>query len=131
MVLGGLADLYAATKDAALLTAGAGVADAVLQRETTGGILVEPEAINRQDAALFKGIFARNLAAFADALPPSMAASQAKYRAFLAKNAASATAIGSTTAHKYGSLWQGPVDPRAKPCCGKNPCYCCSLISCW
>ena len=96
VVLGALADMYTALHDESLLLAGARIADAVLTHEVnTDGVLVEPETISSQDGALFKGIFARNLAAFADVLPASMAKLQTTYRSFLQANRVSALAKAS------------------------------------
>ena len=69
VILGGLADLYLVTNDTALLDAGVGIANTTLALfVTANGVLQEAETISSQDAALFKGIFMRNLAKFASVL---------------------------------------------------------------
>ena len=123
-MLGGLADLFAATNDTSLLEAGTHIADAVMARlvvnvttssNVTVSILSEPQTISAQDGDLFKGIFMRNLGRFADAFPVGDGR-RIRFRAFIAQNVRYIQAHASTPNHLYGGLWQGPVDAKAAPC---------------
>ena len=123
-MLGGLADLFAATNDTSLLEAGTHIADAVMARlvvnvttstNVTVSILSEPQTISAQDGDLFKGIFMRNLGRFADAFPVGDGR-RIRFRAFIAQNVRYIQAHASTPGHLYGGLWQGPVDAKAAPC---------------
>ena len=105
VVLGFLADLYSATSDRSYLSAGSVTAEAALRSLTVDGILTEPgQGEPNADLVQFKGIFARNLRAFA-ALAPVPG-----YREFVRANASSAWDRARSAADQFGYRWQGPFD---------------------
>ncbi|GAA3935424.1 hypothetical protein GCM10023085_15970 [Actinomadura viridis] len=109
VVLGGLAELYKATGDRALLADARRIADAVIASPELSprGILTEPcEAGGtcNADQASFKGIFARNLAELDRVVPGH------PYRDYLRAQAASAYANARDGKDQYGLAWSGPFD---------------------
>lgn len=113
VVLGGLAELYVATGDAAYLDAARRIADAVLASASLspGGILTEScEAAaggggcdNNQQA--FKGIFARNLGEL------NVQLDDRPYSAYLADNAEAAwTEDRDAESGLFGISWAGPYE---------------------
>jgi predicted alpha-1,6-mannanase (GH76 family) len=105
VVLGLLADLYSATSDRSYLSAGLVTAGAALRSLTLDGILTEPgRGEPNRDLVQFKGIFARNLRAFA-ALAPVPG-----YREFTLANASSAWDRARNASDQFGYRWQGPFD---------------------
>lgn len=128
VVLGGLAWLYMAEKDAAggvlpgnntLLMVAKDIADATIANKSwADGILREDCDVDgscNADAQSFKGIFVRYVRLLADTLPPSDVAKAAVYHAWLARNAASvwgrdraeATALAPML---FGPNWEGPLN---------------------
>lgn len=105
VILGGLAELYRATGDEALLDAGQTIADAVLASDllVSDGILYEygcePDCDNNQHA--FKGIFTRNLAEL------NVLLADKPYSDFLAANAKSVW-TNDRDDNLYGIAWKGP-----------------------
>lgn len=109
VVLGGLAELYLATRDRSLLTAARQIADAVIASPdlSPNGILTEPcepRGDCNGDQAAFKGIFARNLAELDRLLPGH------PYRPYLLAQATSAYAYDRNPLDQYGLHWAGPFD---------------------
>ncbi|MCX4703613.1 glycoside hydrolase family 76 protein [Streptomyces sp. NBC_01352] len=109
VVLGGLAELYKATGDRALLRDARKIADAVVDSPLLSpkGILTEPcEASDtcESDGTAFKGIFARNLGEL-DALLPGR-----PYRGYLLTQARSAYQYDRNSSDQYGVSWSGPFD---------------------
>ena len=125
VVLGGLATLFEATGDVELLDAAHKIADGTINTGapyvTTEGILQECGSIHDRDGALFKGIFIRNLRMLVDACNGSAArphdkAQAQRYSTFIQKNFESMMAHARTPDGLYSAYWQGPVDPKTKPC---------------
>lgn len=108
VVLGGLAELYRATRDEALLTRGRQLADATLAsaRLVRDGVLTEPcePAGCGQDGPSFKGVFVRNLYEFNGAVRSE------RYRAFLTAQAEAVFTRGRDGLNRFGLHWAGPVD---------------------
>lgn len=109
VILGGLTELFRATRDRGYLTEARRIADAVLASPTLSpdGILTEPcEPANscNADQAAFKGIFARNLDELDRALP------RHPYRRYLRAQADSAHAHARNDRDQYGLRWAGPFD---------------------
>jgi predicted alpha-1,6-mannanase (GH76 family) len=109
VILGGLTELYKATRDRGYLAAARRIATAVTTSPdlSPGGILTEPcEAAGtcNADQAAFKGIFARNLAELDRALPGH------PFRGYLRAQADSAYAHSRNEADQYGLSWAGPFD---------------------
>jgi predicted alpha-1,6-mannanase (GH76 family) len=108
VILGGLAQLYQATHNRALLVTARQIADAVISSPSLspGGILTEPcEASGcGSDGPAFKGIFARNLAELENVLPGH------PYQHWLAAQADSAYAFDRNASNQYGLHWAGPFD---------------------
>lgn len=107
VILGGLAELYAADKDASLLVQAQAIANAAIAGLSTHGVLIEPRVLKGGDAPQFKGIFMRNLADLYKALP---GAQSAAYKTFAQSNADSIWKNDQASGHRFGGLWQGPVD---------------------
>ncbi|KAH8691183.1 glycoside hydrolase [Talaromyces proteolyticus] len=111
VILGGLAELYKATRDRSLLETARRIADAVTTSAflSPNGILTEPcEADDScgSDAPAFKGIFVRNLDELQDVLPGN------PYRKYLDVQTTSAYNLdrNSSTGNLYGLKWAGPFD---------------------
>jgi predicted alpha-1,6-mannanase (GH76 family) len=106
VILGGLAELYAATHDEALLVEANAIAAATIASPVltdAQGILHEPcEPKCGADGTQFKGIFIRNLAEF-DRIAPS-----AIYREFVLRNAESVWAGMHPPDYDIGSTWAPP-----------------------
>ena len=127
VILGGLAHLYDITKDQSLLDSAHVIANGTMSLYTTaGGILQEENMIHDRDAALFKGIFMRNLRLLIEACvgpgsshyshySPNVERAEV-YGAFIKRNVASMVANARTADGLYGAYWQGPVDPHAAGC---------------
>jgi predicted alpha-1,6-mannanase (GH76 family) len=104
VILGGLAELYTAAPDPALLAKAHAIAHAAITRlVTSDGILQEPPA-KGPDFPQFKGIFVRNLARL------DRVGADSRYRAFVRKNADSILSKDQGSNHQFGALWQGPFD---------------------
>jgi predicted alpha-1,6-mannanase (GH76 family) len=103
VVLGFLAGLHTATGSPEFLSAGSTIARAALTSLTKDGILTEPGEASG-DHVQFKGIFVRNLRAFA------AVADLPEYREFIVANAASAWDRARDEAGHVGYRWQGPFD---------------------
>jgi predicted alpha-1,6-mannanase (GH76 family) len=109
VILGGLTELFKATRDRGYLTVARRIATAVTTSPvlSPGGILTEPcEAANscNSDQAAFKGIFARNLAELDRALPSH------PFRRYLRRQAESAYAHARNEQDQYGLRWAGAFD---------------------
>ncbi|MET9908720.1 glycoside hydrolase family 76 protein [Streptomyces sp. NPDC006476] len=108
VLLGGLAELFRATGDSSLLTAGRQIGDASTTSSAlnSGGILREPCETNGcgGDGPSFKGAFIRGLNAFNAKL------SDRPYTSYIARQADSAHASDRTALDAYGLHWAGPLD---------------------
>jgi predicted alpha-1,6-mannanase (GH76 family) len=110
VVLGGLVELYRATKDKAYLSAAKQIADAVLASGTlvADGVLREPcEAAGGCDfnQQAFKGIFMRYLGRLDEALGATH-----PYRAFIHTNAEAAWRGDRNGTDYFDVRWNGPFD---------------------
>jgi predicted alpha-1,6-mannanase (GH76 family) len=105
VMLGLLADLYVATSDRSYLSAGSVTAEAALRSLTVDQVLTEPgRGEPSGDLVQFKGIFVRNLRAFAAHAPfPG-------YREFTLANASSAWERARNASGQFGYRWEGPFD---------------------
>jgi predicted alpha-1,6-mannanase (GH76 family) len=105
VILGGLAELYAATHDGSLLTTAGAIAGAATSRLTANGILVDPCASScGGDGSSFKGIFVRNLYELAHVQPTSA------YDGFITAQANSISTDDSNADAQCGFHWEGPLD---------------------
>ncbi|HTL88768.1 MAG TPA: glycoside hydrolase family 76 protein [Leptolyngbya sp.] len=106
VLMGGLVNLYQATKDPKLLQQAEAIAEASIVKLTRNGILREScEDKNDcgNDGAQFKGILMRNLVDLYQVSPKPI------YRAFIEKNAASIWA-NRNEQNQFGLDWAGSVD---------------------
>ncbi|WP_078864009.1 glycoside hydrolase family 76 protein [Streptomyces sp. AcH 505] len=104
VILSGLAELYKATGNSGLLATGTSIADAATSRLSKNGILTEPCEPNcGADGPAFKGIFIRDLRAFATA------ARSTAYDGFLTAQANSIIAHDTDGSGQFGLVWAGPV----------------------
>ena len=104
VILGFAAAMHTITGSPGFLSTGSAVARATMSSLTSPeGILTEPGTPSG-DTTQFKGIFLRNLRAFADA------ADLPGYRDFVLANAASAWDRARDDADHIGYRWQGPFD---------------------
>ncbi|MEU1274230.1 glycoside hydrolase family 76 protein [Streptomyces sp. NPDC005799] len=108
VLLGGLAELFRATDDSSLLTAGRQIGDASTTSSTlnSGGILREPCETNGcgGDGPSFKGAFIRGLNAFNAQL------SDRPYTSYITRQADAAHASDRNALDAYGLHWAGPLD---------------------
>jgi predicted alpha-1,6-mannanase (GH76 family) len=104
VILGFAAAMHAATGSAEFLSVGSSIASAAMSSLTSPeGVLTEPGSPSG-DTVQFKGIFLRNLRAFA------AAADLPGYRDFVLTNAASSWSLARNPADQFGYRWQGPFD---------------------
>lgn len=111
-VIGALVELSRASGNRAYLEPARAVADAVMRSPElmrSDGVLKESCEVDRGDycnvdQSTFKGIFARNLVELDRALEGN------PYRAFLRKNAQTASGSGRDDSHNYGLRWAGPFN---------------------
>lgn len=104
VVLGGLAELYKADQDPALLAKAQAIADAAITKLVdNNGILLE-KSVTGGDTPQFKGIFTRNLMVL------YLAAPNPKYKTFIDANADSIWTNAQGPNYQFGALWQGPFD---------------------
>jgi hypothetical protein len=104
VILGGLAELWAATHDPVLLEKARAIANAAMTNLVTpAGVLKEP-AGKGPDLPQFKGIFLRNLVRLNRAAP------RAEYKAFADTNADSIWRNDQGADHRFGVHWEGPFD---------------------
>ena len=104
VILAGLAALYKADGDSTLLTSAQAIADAATSGLTVNGVLVEPCEPNcGADGPSFKGIFVRDLQAFA------ATADTTAYNTFTQAQAASIEASDTNSAGQIGLDWTGPI----------------------
>lgn len=104
VILGGLSELYKATKDTSYTTTAKKIADAGIKKLTDGdGILHDPcEPDCGGDGSQFKGIFARNLQILQQTSPES------RYAEFLDRNADSVWQADRNDRNEFGLDWDGP-----------------------
>ena len=109
VILAGLAQLYRATRNSALLRTAEDIAAAAIRHLTAGGVLREPCATttcgNSSGSAAdsFKGIFARDLKVLA------VTAKTGRFSAFFQKQARAIEARDTTRRYQFGLLWAGPI----------------------
>ncbi len=109
VILAGLAQLYQATGNRTLLSAGERIAWAAIGQLTVGGVLAEPcegtGCADRLDANTqsFKGIFVRDLKALA------VTAGTTQFNAFFTGQAQSIEAHDTGHNLEFGMFWTGPV----------------------
>lgn len=108
VLLGGLAELYRATGNSALLTTGRKIGDASTTSTSlnSGGILREPCEAGGcgADGPSFKGAYIRGLGAFNAQLPDR------PYTSYIRRQADSAYANDRSPLDAYGLHWAGPLD---------------------
>ena len=104
VILGGLSELYKATKDTSYTTTAKKIADAGIKKLTdSDGILHDPcEPDCGGDGSQFKGIFARNLQILQQISPES------RYAEFLDRNADSVWLADRNDRNEFGLDWDGP-----------------------
>ena len=111
VLLSGLAKLSAATGNATALTAARAVANATTSLLVTpGGILEEPTPNPNNDQRIFKGVWARHLAAAGVVDAPGLGALATSFLAVQASSILANAACESPAAFvgHYGLLWEGP-----------------------
>src|SRR3569833_1322014 len=109
VILGGLVELYRATKSASYLDAARDMADMVLSSTLApaGGLLTEPcdwDLSCSEEQAAFKGVFARNLDELA------AVSNDTRYRQFLWQNANFAWDEDRNASNFFDASWHGPFD---------------------
>jgi predicted alpha-1,6-mannanase (GH76 family) len=104
VILGGLAELYKADHDAALLSKAETIANATIAKLVTATGVLEEAPGDGPDLPQFKGIFLRNLVRLNKVAP------RAKYKTFAATNAESIWRNDQGPDHQLGKHWQGPFD---------------------
>jgi predicted alpha-1,6-mannanase (GH76 family) len=104
VVLSGLVDMSALTKDGSYIQTAQAIADATINTLVDGqGILHEPCEPNcGPDAPQFKGIFVRNLGILADATHND------RYHQFIQKNADAIVQNNQTPPYHFGLTWSSP-----------------------
>jgi uncharacterized protein YyaL (SSP411 family) len=103
VILGGLASLYQATGDAALLREAETIADAaIITLVDEHGILADLHARFDRDQVTFKGVFARNLATLHEATGHD------RYTTFLRHNADAILTSARDPAGRLAFNWSGP-----------------------
>jgi predicted alpha-1,6-mannanase (GH76 family) len=104
VILGGLSELYKATKDISYTTTAKRIADAGIKKLTdSNGILHDPCEPNcGGDGSQFKGVFARNLQILQQTSPES------RYAEFLDRNADSVWQADRNDQNEFGLNWDGP-----------------------
>ena len=109
VILAGLAQLYKATGNRALLTEAERIATAAISHLTVHGVLTEPcqgagcSFRLGPDAQSFKGIFVRDLKVLA------VTADTAQYDGFFRRQAQSIEKTDTNQDHQLGILWSGPL----------------------
>jgi rhamnogalacturonyl hydrolase YesR len=109
VVLAGLAQLYRATGNRALLTEAERLATAAIKHLAVGGVLTEPcktDACADQfgtSAQSFKGIFVSDLKVLA------VTARTTQFNAFFKAQARSIEAHDTSPKHQFGVYWAGPI----------------------
>lgn len=109
VILAGLARLYQATGNRALLTSAERIARAAIGQLTVAGVLDEPcsdagcTARLDADTQSFKGIFVRNLKVLA------VAARTKQFNGFFRRQAQAIEAHDTGPSHQFGMFWAGPV----------------------
>jgi len=109
VILAGLAQLYQATGDRALLAQAERIARAAISHLSVGGVLTEPcqdgscGSSLDADTLSFKGIFVRDLKVLA------VTAGTAQFNAFFIAQARSIEARDTSKNHQLGMFWSGPI----------------------
>lgn len=108
VIVGGLVELWRATKDESLLTAAEKIADGALANMTNAtGVFIEKVCdpmCGEGDGVQFKGVFARNLALLYEAKPKDT------YRSFFIRQSDALWNDARSDANELGKYWQGPFD---------------------
>ena len=109
VILAGLAQLYRATGNHALLTEAERLADATVSQLSVGGVLTEPCTTDActdrfgTPAQSFKGIFVSDLKVLA------VTAGTRQFNAFFSTQARSIEARDTGAHHQFGVYWAGPI----------------------
>lgn len=109
VILAGLAELYKATGNSALLAEARRIATAAIRHLTVGGVLHEPctgtECGSKAggNAQSFKGIFVRDLKRLA------VTAKTSKFNSFFRKQASAIQDHDTVKSHQLGMFWSGPA----------------------
>jgi predicted alpha-1,6-mannanase (GH76 family) len=104
VILGGLAELYKADHEQALISEAQAIAGATMTKLVTpAGVLQEPPG-DGPDLPQFKGVFMRNLARLNKVAP------EEKYKIFVDINADSIWNNDRGAHYQFGEHWQGPFD---------------------
>jgi predicted alpha-1,6-mannanase (GH76 family) len=112
VLLAGLAQLYRATNNRALLTTAEGIGQAAIRHLTIGGVLREPcsgaQCGNNAggDQQSFKGIFVQDLKVLA------VTARTSQFSGFFAKQARTIESHDTDGHHQLGMFWSGPLTDR-------------------
>ncbi|KAJ3497045.1 hypothetical protein NLG97_g2196 [Lecanicillium saksenae] len=117
VILGGLVELFRATRDRSLLNTASNIAKAAIKKlSNKDGVLVETGDCEDQpgrcgqDGQQFKGVFIRNLAYLHRASPDS------QFRSFILTNANSIWKNDrDTSSNKLGVAWAGPYYDATSP----------------
>lgn len=104
VILGGLAELYIADHDSALLPKAELIAGATMMHLVTPAGVLEDRSLHGPDIPQFKGIFMRNLNRLNRVAP------RAQYKAFADTNARSIWSKDQGSNYQLGASWQGPFD---------------------
>jgi predicted alpha-1,6-mannanase (GH76 family) len=108
VVLDGLAQLYKATGNAALLTQASKIATATTSLLATNGVLTEPgtgsQNCGSDDWTAFKGIFIQNLQAYATD------ANTSSFQSFMTNQKTAITADDTNGDGQSGYFWAGPLN---------------------
>lgn len=118
VMLGGLTQLYLATKNANLLTEAEKIGTAAIAQLAPHGVLAdncEPSACG-SDATSFKGIFVRNLKMLATV------AGTSQYNSFFAAQAASIEAHDTNSNNQLGLVWSASLPACPAGLTSTNPC---------
>jgi predicted alpha-1,6-mannanase (GH76 family) len=107
VILAGLAQLYTATKDAALLTEAESIAKAAISHLTVGGVVYEQcvdcTAGTFDDVESFQGIFVRDLKVLA------VTARTNQFNSFFIRQSKAIRTYDTNARHQIGLHWSGPI----------------------
>jgi predicted alpha-1,6-mannanase (GH76 family) len=114
VILAGLAQLYTATKDAALLTEAESIARAAISRLTVAGVVYEQcsdcTVGTFADVESFQGIFVRDLKVLA------VSARTKQFNSFFIRQSQSVRTYDTNARHQVGLHWAGPITDLTSNC---------------